>query len=289
VSTSDSIAPAANARAMSRHEFGLFQQLIREETGIYLGEGKRELLMNRLAPRLRDLRLATFEEYYLRIEAGDEEERIRMLDRVSTNETRFFREPRHFEFIEDVVLPEWRALAEARSKPKRIRAWSCACATGEEPYSLAMSLLTHVPPADGWDLQILGTDISTRALEKAGRAVWSIEQSNHIPPTYLKTFMLRGTRSQHGKMAADDAVRAIVKLKRFNLSTERYPFDAELDLIFCRNVLIYFDAEARRHVLEQLSRCLAPNGLLFLGHAETAVGMTSHLRAVRPTIYTRVP
>ncbi len=289
MSASDAAAPAFGARVMSRREFALFQRLIREDTGIFLGEAKRELLVNRLAPRLRELGLATFEDYYQRIEGGDEEERIRMLDRVSTNETRFFREPRHFELIEETILPRWRAEAEAGTRPKRIRAWSSACATGEEPYSIAMSLLTHVPTSAGWDLHVLGTDISTRALDKAARGVWSIEQSGHIPPAYLKAFMLRGTRSQEGKMAADDTVRAIVELRRFNLSTDRYPFDGELDLIFCRNVLIYFDAEARRHVLEELARCLAPEGLLFLGHAETAVGMTAHLRAVRPTVYARVP
>jgi chemotaxis protein methyltransferase CheR len=289
VSAGDAAAPAFGARVMSRREFGLFQRLIREETGIFLGEAKRELLMNRLSPRLRDLGLATFEDYYLRIEEGDEAERIVLLDRISTNETRFFREPRHFDFIEEEILPKWRAQAEAGAMPKRIRAWSSACATGEEPYSLAMSLLSHLPISAGWDHHVLGTDISTRALAKAGRGVWSIEQSGHIPPAYLKAFMLRGTRSQEGKMAADATVRAIVEFRRFNLSTERYPFDGELDLIFCRNVLIYFDADARRHVLEELSRCLAPHGLLFLGHAETAVGMTGHLRAVRPTVYARVP
>jgi chemotaxis protein methyltransferase CheR len=152
-----------------------------------------------------------------------------------------------------------------------------------------MVLLTHMPLAAGWDLKVLGTDISTRALDKATAAVWSIDRASHIPPHYLKAFMLRGTRSQEGNMAADATLRSIVELRRFNLTTHTYPFDGELDLIFCRNVLIYFDQAARQHVLEELTRCLAPHGLLFLGHAETASGMTGRLRAVHPTVYAREP
>ena len=135
-----------------------------------------------------------------------------------------------------------------------------------------MTLLTHLPVAAGWDVGVLGTDISTRALDKAARGLWPIERSSHIPPPYLKAFMLRGTRSQEGNMAVSDELREVVELRRFNLSAETYPFDGELDLIFCRNVLIYFDVDSRRHVLDELARCLAPHGLLFLGHAETAAG-----------------
>ena len=277
--------PVSGARALSRREFALFQRLIRDETGIYLSDAKRDLLISRLAPRLRELGLPTFGDYYRRVtDEGDEDERVRMLDRISTNETQFFREPRHFEFLEQNVLPKWRTEADAGGRPRRLRAWSCACASGEEPYTLGMVLLTTLP---GWDLHVLGTDISTRALDKARAGVWSIERASHIPSPYLKTFMLRGTRSQEGKMAADTALRSILEFQRFNLTTETYPFDGELDLVFCRNVLIYFDAETRRHVLEELSRCLAPHGLLFLGHAETASGMTGRLRALQPTVYAR--
>ena len=276
-----------SAHAISRAEFVLFQRLIRTETGISLTDAKRELLVSRLAPRLRELGLTSFADYYRRIEEGDEAERVQMLDRISTNETHFFREPRHFEYLAQTVLPNRRAQVEGGGLPREMRAWSCACATGEEPYSLAMTFLTHLPVASGWNVRVLGTDISTRALDKAAQGVWSIERSGTIPAPYLKTFMLRGTRSQEGKMAAGDELREVVEFRRFNLSTETYPFDAEFDLIFCRNVLIYFDTEARRHVLEQLTRCLAPDGLLFLGHAETATGLTGELRSVHPTVYAR--
>jgi chemotaxis protein methyltransferase CheR len=276
------------ARPISRKEFLLFQRLIREETGIFLSDAKQELLVSRLAPRLRELGLTSFLDYYNRIaEDGDLEERTRMVDRIATNETQFFREPRHFEYLEQVVLPEWRARAEAGDMSRRVRAWSCACATGEEPYSLAMTLLTHLPPSAGWDVSILATDISTKALDRAQRGVWSIDRADHIPDAYRKAFMLRGTRSQEGRMAADTALRSVIDFERFNLSQDRYPYEGELDLIFCRNVLIYFDPEGRTHVLDELSHCLAPHGLLFLGHAETASGLSGRLRPVQPTIYAR--
>ncbi|HEY2514078.1 MAG TPA: CheR family methyltransferase, partial [Polyangiaceae bacterium] len=210
-------SPVSGSRALSRREFALFQRLIREETGIYLSDGKRDLLISRLAPRLRELGLPSFSDYYRRVtEEGDEDERVRMLDRISTNETQFFREPRHFEFLEQTVLPKWRSESDAGTRPRRLRAWSCACASGEEPYTLAMVLLANLP---GWDVQVLGTDISTRVLDKARAGVWSIERASHIPSTYLKTYMLRGTRSQEGKMAADTALRAILEFQRFNLTT----------------------------------------------------------------------
>src|SRR5262249_23210895 len=155
--------------------------------------------------------------------------------------------------------------------------WSAACSSGEEPYSIAMSLLSHF--SSSWELHILATDISTRVLKRAEEAVWPLERSSQIPPAYLKAYMLRGTKSQEGKMKAAPELRAIVELKRFNLNAESYPHREGFELVFCRNVLIYFDVPQRRHVLERLADCLAPGGLLFLGHAETACGLTDRLRA----------
>ena len=274
---------AVEVKKISNREFGLFQALIQSEAGIYLSQAKRDLLVNRLSKRLRELGLDTFEAYY-DLAKRDDAERIRMLDRISTNETHFFREPRHFEFLEQKLYPEWQARAEAGKMPRRIRVWSSACSTGEEPYSVAMSLLSHFSPSI-WDMAILGTDISTRVLEKAEQAMWPLDRASHIPPPHLKTFMLRGTRSQEGVMKAGGEIRGLVSFRRFNLNTEAYPFREAFDVIFCRNVLIYFDVETRKHVLERLTDCLAPRGVLILGHAETACGLTSRLRAVVPSVY----
>jgi chemotaxis protein methyltransferase CheR len=272
-------------RTISSREFALFQALIQREAGIYLSQAKRDLLVNRLSPRLRELGIQTFEDYY-RIADEDDDERVRMLDRISTNETQFFREPRHFEYLESSVYPGWHRRAESGEMHRRIRVWSAACSTGEEPFSIAMSLLAHFAPS--WDLHILATDLSTRVLKKAEQAVWSLDRSAQIPPAYLKTFMLRGTRSQEGKMKAGAELRALIEFQRFNLNSESYPYRDSFDLIFCRNVLIYFDVPQRKHVLERLTECLTKDGLLFLGHAETASGITGRLRAIMPTVYVRV-
>jgi len=276
------LAGRVTVQPITDREFHSFQELIHRQVGISLTQAKRDLLVNRLSPRMRELGIASFTAYFRLIEE-DEGERVHMLDRISTNETQFFREPRHFEFLEQTVYPDWIARAEAGKMARKIKVWSCACSTGEEPYSLAMSLLSHFGAS--WSISILATDISTRVLAKAENAMWSLERASHIPAHLLKTYMLRGTRTQEGKMKAGPEIRSLIEFRRFNLNDETYPYRGTFDLIFCRNVLIYFNVAGRQRVIEQLASCLAPGGLLFLGHAETASGATNKLRAVVPTVY----
>jgi len=261
------------------HEFGLFQALVQQETGIQLPEAKRLLLVGRLARRLRALKLESFGAYY-QLATGDGDELIRMIDLVSTNETHFFREPKQFEFLERQLLPAW--VGAAAERRGRVRAWSTACSTGEEPYSIAMTLLSRLP---GWDIEVFATDLSTRVLETARAAVWPIEKSRAIPERHLKAFMLRGTGEHQGYMKAGPELRGMVRFERLNLHDARYEADGFFDLIFCRNVLIYFSAEGRAAVVKKLLDRLAPGGHLFLGHAETLNGITDRLRSVGPTVY----
>ena len=271
-------------RLVGDRDFARFQALIHREAGIWLAPVKRALLAGRLARRLRELGLASFGEYYQRVEA-DPAELVRMLDRVTTNETHFFREPRHFDFLVEEVFPRWQAEAARRSRPKRARIWSAACSTGEEPYSLAMALLRAFPPGSGWDLEILATDLSTRVLERAEQAVWPLEKSREIPDAYLKAFMLRGSGPSEGMMKAGPEIRSIVRFARQNLNDESYPALGEFDAVFCRNVLIYFDAPIKDRVVDHLLAHLAPDGNLFLGHAESLSGTTLPVRSVFPTVY----
>jgi chemotaxis protein methyltransferase CheR len=272
------IAPLAD------DEFALFRDLIAREAGIRLTDAKRALFVNRLAKRLRDLGLPSFSEYYRRV-MNDTAERTTMLDRITTNETQFFREPRHFEFLERVAIPRWAAEADAGKRQRSVRVWSCACSTGEEPFSIAMTLAAALPT---WDVRVIASDLSTAVLEKASAATWSIERAAHIPQHHLASFMLRGTRSQEGKMRADPQLRELVEFRRFNLVEGTYPFHAELDAVFCRNVFIYFDEATRRRVVERLGRSLRPRGFLFLGHAEGGAGASNLFRPVQPTIHERV-
>jgi chemotaxis protein methyltransferase CheR len=272
-------------RSVSDREFTLFQALIHREAGIYLSPGKKSLLEGRLSRRVRMLGLNSFGAYYRRVVEGDRRELVHLLDCICTNETHFFREPQHFEFLEKHVFPEWMAQAASALRARRIRVWSAACSTGEEPYSLAMVLYASFPPASGWEIEILATDLSTRALERARAGVWPLEKSREIPPRYLKPCMLRGTRSQAGKMKVSQETRSIVKFERLNLRDDAYPVAGLFDVIFCRNVLIYFDAELRLRVIQRLLNHLAPTGYLFLGHAETLNGLADRVRSVIPTVY----
>ena len=208
-----------------------------------------------------------------------------MIERICTHETAFFREPRHFEWLEQRVLPQWRREADAGRRPRRIRAWSAGCSTGEEPYSLAMAFLEQFPAGSGWEIEIWATDLSTRALEKAQRAIWPLEQEREIPPGCVKQFMLKGTGTQAGKMKAGPEIRSRVRFKSLNLNDEAYAIEGRFDLILCRNVLIYFAQESRLRAIDRLLDHLAPQGLLFLGHSESLFGRTERVRSVIPTVY----
>jgi chemotaxis protein methyltransferase CheR len=271
-------------RLVSDRDFTRFQTLIHREAGIWLPPAKRALLAGRLARRLRELGLASFGEYYKCVEA-DPGELIRMLDRITTNETHFFREPRHFEFLAQEVFPRWQAEAARGRRPCRARVWSSACSTGEEPYSLAMALLRAFPPGSGWDLEVLATDLSTEVLDRAQQALWPLGKSGEIPGVYLKAFMLRGSGPSEGMMKAGPEIRSIVRFARQNLNDESYPVVGEFDAIFCRNVLIYFDAPVKERVVGRLLGHLAQDGHLFLGHAESLSGTALPVQSVIPTVY----
>jgi chemotaxis protein methyltransferase CheR len=272
---------------MSDLEYERFRNYIYQHSGIQLGPAKKELLAARLARRLRDLELSNYEEYYRRLVHGDKAEEISLFDAVSTNETHFFREPQHFAFLRDVVFPQWDRLAAAGQRARRVRMWSAACATGQEVYSLAMVAEDRFPTAVGWDVEILATDLSVRALEAARAGVWSLDQQHEIPEKFLKAYMLKGVASQRDRMKAAPAIRALVRFARVNLNNEVYPVGGPFDVIFCRNVLIYFDAEAKARVVDRLMGYLAPGGYLVLGQVESATGLTERLRAVGPTVYVR--
>jgi chemotaxis protein methyltransferase CheR len=269
--------------------FAKYRELIYREAGIALTDGKKSLLVSRVAGRLRELGLTTFDEYYrLVADAAATEERGRLLDRICTNETHFFRDPRQFLFLSDQVFPRLEGEA-ARTGIKRVRAWSAACSTGEEPYSLAMALLHRFPMSAGWQIEVVATDLSNTVLAAARAALWPIEKAEEIPLHYRKEFMLRGTGSQTGKMKAGPEIREVVSFSRMNLNDAVYSVSGTFDFIFCRNVLIYFDRESKAKVVDRLMTHLAPDGCLFLGYAETTTTITDRLVSIGPNVYARVP
>lgn len=271
---------------LSDKEFERYESFIYKLTGIHLGPSRRALVMGRLARRIRSLRLSTFGDYFERVTSGDDAELTAMVDCLLTNKTEFFRENRHFEFLEKRVFPEWIRDSEARRRPRRIRAWSAACSTGEEAYSIAMVLLDHFPASHGWSVEVVATDLSSRAIQRAQAATWPIEESGNIPPQYLTRFMLKGKGARDGYMRADRQVRSIVNCGRLNLNDSDYGDIGNFDLIFCRNVLLYFDAVSRRRAVNQLLLHLVCDGYLFLGHAETLDDSFEGMRRVTPSVYT---
>jgi len=268
--------------------FQKFQKLIYAESGIWLGGAKTALLCGRLFRRLRELEITSLETYYERVAGADQhEERARMIDAITTNETRFLREPRQFEFLVQKVFPRWQASAAQELRPKRIRIWSAGCSSGEEPYTLAMLLAKHLPAAEGWDARLLATDISNRVLDKARKGIYPIAKSAELPEDLLHGFMLRGLAERQAEIKVKIEIRQMVDFRRLNLNQESELAEGPFDAIFCRNVLIYFDAASKRRVVANLTRHLAPEGLLFVGHAESLNSVSSAVRSLEPTIYTK--
>jgi len=273
---------------LSDELFAKFRVLIHREAGIALTEGKKSLLISRVAGRLRELGVASFEEYFRLVDDPvSADERGRLLDRICTNETHFFRDPRQFQFLNDQLFPRLEAEA-LRKGHQRLRAWSAACSSGEEPYSIAMAMLHRFPPSAGWQVEIVASDLSNKVLAAARAGLWPIEKSGDIPVHYRKAFMLRGTGSQAGKMKVGPELRDVVSFTRLNLNEPAYPVTGLFDLIFCRNVLIYFDRESKARVVDRLLTNLAPDGCLFLGYAETTTTLTDKLASVGPNVYARV-
>jgi chemotaxis protein methyltransferase CheR len=190
--------------------------------------------------------------------------------------------------LSDQVFPRLEAEA-ARTGNKRVRAWSAACSTGEEPYSLAMVLLHRFPASAGWQIEVVATDLSNKVLAAARAALWPIDKAEDIPLHYRKEFMLRGTGNQTGKMKAGPEIREVVSFSRMNLNDAMYSVRGTFDFIFCRNVLIYFDRESKAKVVDRLMTHLAPDGCLFLGYAETTTTITDRLVSIGPNVYARVP
>jgi chemotaxis protein methyltransferase CheR len=276
---------APSIRPLTDAEFGRFRELVETEVGIHLSSVKQALVNARLLSRIRELGLSTFQEYYERVIASPHDELVRFINAICTNETRFFREPNQFEHLRRNLSAEWRREADAGRRPRRVRVWSSACSSGEEPYSLAMGLMTWLPP--DWSVEIVATDISTKVLDRAVGAVYPMGRLHEVPSELHKRFLLRGTGSQAGSFRVGPTARNVVRFQRENLISSDFAPLGRFDLILCRNVLMYFKPETRRAVLARLLRQLNGGGQLFVGHSESLHGLDLDVDGVAPTIYTQ--
>jgi chemotaxis protein methyltransferase CheR len=264
---------------ISTEEFQRFRTLIYDESGITLNDQKQGLVASRLSKRLRDLKLSTFSDYYEQVTRdSSREEFTRMLDLISTNKTDFFREPKHFDFLREEIIPQL-------GDEKRIRIWSSACSTGEEPYTIAMTLYEGVSDPAQWDFKILASDLSTRVLAKAAAGVYDAERVGDVPMELVKRHFLRGRGASDGVLKVKPHLSAMVQFRRLNLMDEQFPIKSPLDLIFCRNVMIYFDRPTQEVLVNKFYRYLKPGGHLFIGHSESLQWITHPFATVAPTIY----
>lgn len=278
--------PLTMVREISAREFAGFQRLIGEASGISLGAEKRQLLVGRIARTVRERGLRSYGEY-LDIVRADETgvELMQLLNLVSTNETRFFREAPHYRYLAEVLCPEWTRAADGGLRDRRIRVWSAAASTGQEPYSVAMLLLDQLPAKNGWSIEVVASDISTRALDVGVRGEYDVAKATEIPPHLLRRFMLRGVGARMGSMSASAELRAVVRFCRANLHESTVVVPGAFDLVFCSNALIYFSQAGRAAVIERLVGKLTPRGRLFVGHAESLHEHRTLLRSVAPTVY----
>ncbi|QYK03555.1 CheR family methyltransferase [Shewanella zhangzhouensis] len=257
-------------------EFILFSSWMYNIAGIRLASNKRALVASRLSSRLRELKLISFGQYFDIISSTNTpaavDERQRAIDLLTTNETFFFREPAHFEFIKDFVLP--------RKRGQTLRCWSAASSTGEEAYTLAMILARF----HNGDWKITGTDICSRVISHAQQGVYSLMRSEHIPIEYLHDYCLRGIGSKSNSLKIKSELRKKVTFHKENLLNVQSRLGM-FDVILLRNVLIYFDLKSKQQVIRNIIRQMKSDSLLIVGHAESLNGVTNNLQLVRPSIY----
>ncbi|MDH2435425.1 protein-glutamate O-methyltransferase CheR [Pokkaliibacter sp. MBI-7] len=263
-----------NSLTLSNREFEQFRGLIYEIAGISMADSKKQLVAGRLNKRLRYFGIGSYTDYF-KLLMKDKNELQNAVDLLTTNETYFFREPKHFEFLAEKLR------SELRSGAQPLRIWSAACSSGEEPYTLAL-LLADTVPTRPWE--ILASDISTRILDKARKGLYPLLDAEGIPKDLLYRYGLKGTGCHDGFFTIDNALRKRVQFRQINLNNP-LPDVGIFDVIFLRNVMIYFDVETKRQVVQRLCTRLRPGGYFFVSHSESLHGISDELRAVRPSIY----
>jgi chemotaxis protein methyltransferase CheR len=274
--------------AIAAKEYDFIRKLIYDRSRINLGPDKKELVRSRLYKRLKSLGLDSYKAYcnLLKRQDGDDE-MMMLLDVISTNVTEFFREMKHFEFLRDTVLPQYVNSPQGKQF-ETMRVWCAACSSGEEPYSIAILLADFFRRQSQFPRQlfeIVGTDISTRMLAVARKGIYMKDRVKLPDPTWLHNYFQKGVGSMEGYYRVKSEISSSVKFDRLNLAEWPYPMADRFHVIFCRNVMIYFDAATQEQLVPHLIRRLMPGGYLFIGHSESLLGIEHGLKCVRPSAY----
>ncbi len=271
---------------LSDNEFDKLSEFIYTEYGIKMPKVKQTMLQSRLQKRLRALEITSFKDYveYVFSKEGQDTEVIHMIDMVSTNKTDFFREPIHFEFMQNKVLPDF--INENPGKTMKI--WSAGCSSGEEPYTIAITISEFMEKYSAPDYSILGTDISSRILKTAIDAIYKESRVVNIPMSIKRKYFLRSKDRENPTVRIIPDLRKKAMFQRLNFMEKNYSIQDVFDIVFCRNVLIYFDRITQENVINRLCTKLKPGGYFFLGHSESITNINVPLEQIRPTIFRRI-
>lgn len=263
-------------------DFKRLRKLVRERTGIALSDAKRELVYGRLARRIRELKLTSFAEYCDLVEGGHPDELEKFINAITTNLTSFFRESYHFEQFATHVIPQ---VAKQRGASRRMRLWSAGCSTGQEPYSMAIVLREARAQLANWDVKVLATDIDSKVLATAAAGLYPADQFSGMTPERIERWFPPAAE-QPGLRAAGPELKSLISFRQLNLLDD-WPMRGPFDIIFCRNVVIYFDRTTQRTIFERMAELQEPGGWLFVGHSENLVNITSSYKLVGRTVYRR--
>jgi len=266
----------------SEKDFKYIRDLIMERTGIVLADHKVDMVYGRLTRRLRELNLESFNDYLSNLE-NDEQELVHFVNALTTNLTAFYREPHHFEFLTSKLLPQ----IVKNKASKRLRIWSAGCSSGEEPYTIAMTVRSIIPENSGWDVKILATDLDSNMVEKGSKGVYTEERVTGLSPQNMKKWVKKGKGETAGMVKMDDRLRDMITFKQLNLMHD-WPMKGPFDLMFCRNVLIYFNKETQATLFERYADMLVDDGHLFIGHSESMYKICDRFKLLGQTIYKRL-
>jgi chemotaxis protein methyltransferase CheR len=263
-------------------DFEALRKLVKQITGINLSDQKRELVYGRLARRLRALQLTSFAEYRDLLANDGGQEIVQFCNAITTNLTAFFREPHHFDYLRDHIL----APMVDSNTPRRLRIWSAGCSTGEEPYSLAMTILETLPDVRRWDVRILATDLDSDVLERGRRGVYAEDRLKNLTLQRRGRFFLERRDRDGLSYEAAPELKSLITFKQLNLM-HTLPMRGPLDAIFCRNVVIYFDKDTQRELFARVAQLQQPGNLLFLGHSESLFKVSEQYALIGQTVYRR--
>ena len=266
------------------NDFNNIRSLVKHHTGISLSDAKKNMVYSRLSRRLRSLQIQTFKEYCALIESGDSQELVQFTNSITTNLTAFFRENHHFEFLKNTAIPE---VIARNTSTRKINIWCCASSTGEEPYSIAMSVLESIPQNQTWDIKITATDLDSSVLEIAKRGVYTEDRISGIDKKRIKRWFWRGKGNQEGMAMVNPELKNIISFKQTNL-LEKWPSEGPFDIVFCRNVVIYFDKPTQKILFERIANAMYDDSYLLIGHSESLFKVSNRFKLIGQTIYKKI-